>query len=62
MITPARISKLKSIGLHYAQLAAVETGLVPGHESYTRFIILGQGRTGSNFLYLETPDHDSKIQ
>lgn len=30
--------------------AAFKLGLLPGHRDYTRFVILGRARTGSNFL------------
>ena len=34
----------------YLQNLALDLGLVKGHEDYTRFIILGRSRSGSNFL------------
>jgi LPS sulfotransferase NodH len=33
-----------------AKALALEVGLLKGHTEYTRFIILGRSRTGSNFL------------
>jgi LPS sulfotransferase NodH len=33
-----------------ARLSAIDSGLVTGYREYRRFIILGQGRTGTNFL------------
>ena len=34
----------------YAKPLALDLGLLRGHSNYQRFIILGRGRTGSNFL------------
>lgn len=33
-----------------AESSAVDLGLLAGHTGYTRFIVLGRSRTGSNFL------------
>ena len=33
-----------------ARLFAIDGGLAHGHRTYRRFVILGQGRTGTNFL------------
>ena len=33
-----------------ARLVAIDVGLEHGHRTYRRFVILGQGRTGTNFL------------
>ncbi len=36
--------------LPYLKNIGLESGLLPGHTDYTRFIILGRSRSGSNFL------------
>ncbi len=42
-----KLVKISSTALHNL---ALDAGIAPGHTDYVRFLILGKGRTGSNFL------------
>ena len=44
-----------------AEQMAMQLGLVPGQKNYTRFIILGRSRTGSNFLRGLLRDHPNIV-
>jgi len=45
-----RINEWRYRLIPYIQNIALDIGLLDGHEDYTRFIILGRSRSGSNFL------------
>lgn len=45
-----RVAHERDIWVPYIRRAALVAGLLPGHTDYTRFIILGRSRSGSNFL------------
>jgi LPS sulfotransferase NodH len=44
------IRKTKDAGVTWATLRAIDLGLMPGHQDYVRFVIIGTDRSGSNFL------------
>jgi len=45
-----RAAHARDVWVPYIRRAALVAGLLPGHTDYTRFIILGRSRSGSNFL------------
>jgi len=52
--------KIDRLKLRSVQIA-LETGLLQGHRDYTRFVILGRGRSGSNFLTSLLKSHNQVI-
>ena len=50
MLNFQTIRRIKKQALLYAWNFAVDAGCLTGHEEYTRFVVLGSPRTGSNFL------------
>ena len=52
--------KLDRFKLRSVQIA-LETGLLQGHRDYTKFVILGRGRSGSNFLASLLKSHTQVI-
>jgi LPS sulfotransferase NodH len=48
--TAQKVIQLRDLSLHYLRNFALEKGWLVGHSDYTRFIILGRSRVGSNLL------------
>ncbi|MFC2023151.1 sulfotransferase [Chloroflexota bacterium] len=49
--------QLRALLTHYSRVS----GIAPGHRDYERFVILGTGRTGSNFLQSLLNSHSEII-
>jgi LPS sulfotransferase NodH len=56
-----RLSKIKDFWQFNLKIIATNLGFFNSHRNYTKFIVLGQARTGSNFLLSLLDSHEQVV-
>lgn len=56
-----KILILRDISYVHLKNLALDTGVLDGHSAYTRYIILGRGRSGTNFLRTSLNSHSQIV-